>query len=126
MSEIKKIIDDMGIAAFESNIKIAAFGVISNTGDVIFQTENWNLKNDVQTILKVIKGQNDFVLNHVEYTVVKPTSGGIIGTNPRGMGHVLFTTFQRGILVSYAMPQSDSAKGLAFLVSNAVKLNGKI
>ncbi len=126
MSEIKNIIDDLGIAALESSVNIAAVAVMSDSGKLVIQTENWDLTNQTNDILKVMKGNASFTLSNVEYSVVETTSECIIGTNPSGMGHILIVPFQGGLLVSYAMPQADTSKALNFLKNYVPKLNGKI
>ena len=126
MDEIKKIIDELGIAALEANTKIAAVAVVSDSGDLVFQTDNWDLTNQTNIILNVIKGDRSFVLNDGKFSVVETTTEGIIGTNDSGMGHVIFAPFQGGMLVSYAMPQADPPKALDFLKSYAMRLNGKV
>ncbi|MFX1303613.1 MAG: hypothetical protein ACFE9X_09670 [Promethearchaeota archaeon] len=126
MDEIKNIVDDLGIAALESNMKIAGVAVVSDSGNLIFQTENWDLTNYTNMILNVIKGDRSFVLNDAEFSVVETTTEGIIATNVSGMGHVIFVSFQGGVLVSYAMPQADPPKALSFLKNYAMRLNGKV
>jgi len=126
MDEIKKIIDDLGIDALESNTKIAGVAVVSDSGNIVFQTDNWDLTNQTNVILNVIKGDRSFVLNDGEFSVVETTTEGIIGTNDSGMGHIIFVPFQGGVLVSYAMPQADPPKALAFLKTYAIRLNGKV
>ena len=126
MDEIKKIIDELGIDALESNTKIAGVAVVSDSGNIVFQTDNWDLTNQTNIILNVIKGARSFVLNDGEFSVVETTTEGIIGTNDSGMGHVIFAPFQGGVLVSYAMPQADPPKALAFLKTFAMRLNGKV
>ena len=126
MDEIKKFIDDLGITAFESSIKIAGLAVISDSGKVIYQTENWNLTNHENKVLNVIKGDSSFVLNDMEFTVVETTTEGFIATNNSVMGHVIFAPFQGGVLVSYAMPQADLPKILTFIKPYAIQLNGKV
>ncbi|MBA7477152.1 hypothetical protein ES705_33587 [subsurface metagenome] len=126
MDEIKKIIDELGIDALESNTKIAGVAVVSDSGNIVFQTDNWDLTNQTNIILNVIKGARSFVLNDGEFSVVETTTEGIIGTNDSGMGHIIFAPFQGGVLVSYAMPQADPPKALAFLKTYAMRLNGKV
>jgi len=126
MDEIKKIIDELGIDALESNTKIAGVAVVSDSGNIVFQTDNWDLTNQTNIILNVIKGARSFVLNDGEFSVVETTTEGIIGTNDSGMGHIIFAPFQGGVLVSYAMPQADPPKALAFLKIYAMRLNGKV
>ncbi len=126
MDEIKDIIDDLGIFVLENNLKIAGFVVVSDSGNIVFQTKNWDLTNQTSIILNVIKGDRSFVLSDLEFSVVETTDEGIVGTNESGMGHVIFTPFQGGVLVSYAMPQADPPKALSFLKTFAMRLNGKV
>jgi len=126
MDEIKKIIDDLGIAALEANTKIAGIAVVSDSGNLVFQTENWDLTNQTNFISNVIKGDRSFVFNKVEFSIVETTTEGIIGTNDSGMGHVIFAPFQGGILLAYAMPQADPTKALSFLKTFVIRLNGKV
>jgi len=126
MDEIKSIVDDVGIAALENNIKIAAIAVLSDSGNLVYQTENWDLTNQTQILLNVINGERSFTLSDVEYSVVGATSEGIIGISNKGIGHVILAPFQGGMLVSYALPQADPPKALTFLKSYAMRLNGKI
>jgi len=126
MDEIKSIIDDLGIESFETNVKLAGVAVVSDSGNIVFQTDNWDLSNHTNNILNVIKGERSFVLNDTEFTIIETTNEGIIGTNDKGMGHVIFVPFQGGILVSYAMPGADPLKALTFIKTYAMKLNGKV
>jgi hypothetical protein len=126
MDEIKNIIDDIGIAALETSINLAAVAVVADSGKLIIQTENWDLTKQTNTILNVIRGEASFTISNVEYSVVEATSEGIIGTNPSGLGHILIVPFQGGALVSYAMPQANTSNALNFLKSYVSRLNGKI
>ena len=126
MDEIKNIINDLAINALETSIKIAAVAVVSDSGNLVIQTENWDLNNQTNIILNVIKGERSFVLSNVNYSVVESTSEGIVGTSESGMGHILLVPFQGGVLVSYALPQADLFKALSFLKTFAIKMNGKV
>jgi len=126
MDEIKNIINDLAINALETSIKIAAVAVVSDSGNLVIQTENWDLNNQTNIILNVIKGERSFVLSNVKYSVVESTSEGIVGTSESGMGHILLVPFQGGVLVSYALPQADLFKALSFLKTFAIKMNGKV
>jgi hypothetical protein len=126
MEEIKTIIDDIGNAALEANTKIASLAIISNSGNIVHQTKNFDLTNQTNVILGVINGDNSFILNNSKFNVTYTSSEGIIGTNKNGMGYVIILPFQGGVLVSYAMPQADPIRALNFLKSFIIKLNGKI
>jgi len=126
MEEIKKIINDLGNDSLENNMHIASIAVLSDSKDLILQTSNWHL-HDLQTaISSIIEGNSSFILNDTEFNIIEKTSEGIISTNPDGGGYVLFVPFQGGVLLSYAMPQSDPKRGLEFLKKYAEKLNGKV
>ena len=124
MSQIKNIIDDLGIAAFESNIMIAGLAVISDSGILIYQTDNFDISKHINSILNVIKGDQLFVFNDIEFSIVERSTNGMIGTNTTGMGHVLFVPFQGGVLISYAMPKAEPITALSFLKDFSIKLNG--
>ena len=126
MNDLKSFIDDLGIAAFESGLNLAGLAIISDSGELILQTENWNLKNDTKNILKVINGELLLEIGGGKFLVADTSANGIIATSDSGMGFVLLVPFQGGVLVSYAMPQADTSKALEFLKSNAIQLNGKI
>ena len=126
MSEIKNFIDDLGIAALEANTKIASLAVVSDSGKVVIQTDNWDLTNQANNILNVIKGDRSFVLNNLEFSVIETTTEGIVATSDSGMGHILFVPFQGGVLVSYAIPKAEPPKVLSFLKSHATRLNGQV
>jgi len=126
MDEIKNIIDELGIIAFEANMQIAGLAVVSDSGDLIYQTSNWDLTNQTHIISNLIKGASSFVFNDDQFSVVETTSEGIIGTSDSGMGHILFVPFQGGVLVSYAIPKAEPPKVLSFLKSHATRLNGQV
>ena len=126
MEEIKSIIDDLGNDALESSIKIAGAAVVSDSGEIIYQTSNFDLTNQTHIIQNLINGDQSFVLNDLKFSVVATTNDGIIATNDMGMGHGIFVPFQGGVLVAYAMPQADTTQVLAFLKTYAIKLDGKV
>jgi len=126
MDEIKKIIDELGNTSLENSIHIAGVAVVADSGNVVFQTSNWDLTSLTNAVLSLIKGDPSFIMNDVDFTIVEKTSEGIIATNNSGMGHVLFVPFQGGVLLSYAMPQADPPKALSFLKTFAMRLNGKV
>lgn len=126
MDEIKNIIDELGIAAFEASMQIAGFAVVSDAGKVVYQTSNWDISKETRIISELIEGASSFVLTGGKFTVVEKTAEGIVATSDSGMGHVLFVPFQGGVLVSYAMPGADPPKAISFLKPEAMKLNGKL
>jgi hypothetical protein len=74
----------------------------------------------------VLKGDKSFIFNKIPFIIVKASDEGIIATNDGGMGHIIISPFQGGVLVSYAMPQADPHKVLSFLKSFAGKIEENI
>jgi hypothetical protein len=126
MEDIKKIVEDLGNNSLESNIGLAGVAVIADSKELIFQTINWDLHNLQTAISSLIEGDSSFILNDTKFNIVEKTSEGIIAASPDGRGYVLFLPFQGGVLLSYAMPQSDPKEGLEFLKKYAKKLDGKV
>jgi uncharacterized protein (AIM24 family) len=126
MDDIKSFIEDLGIAAFEANIKIAGLAVVSNSGELIHHTENWDISNQTDALLNLLKGEKSIILQGHNFIVVKANNDGIIVTSESGMGHVILAPFQKGILISYAMPQANPNEALDFLKHYVLGLNSKI
>ena len=126
MDDIKSFIEDLGIAAFEANIKIAGLAVVSNSGELIHHTENWDISNQTDALLNLLKGEKSIIIQGYNFIVVKANNDGIIATSESGMGHIILAPFQKGILISYAMPQADPNEALNFLKHYVLGLNSKI
>jgi hypothetical protein len=126
MSEIKGIIDDIGISALENNIKIAALAVISDSGKVIHQTENFDIRNQANILLSALKEKKSIKINDLEFILEGNSSEGLIGTNKDGMGYLIFVPFEGGVLVSYALPRAEPTKALSFLKIYTIKLDGNV
>jgi len=126
MKEIKSIVDDIGIEAFESNTNIAALAVVSDDGKLIYQTKNWDVANDLQSILDAVKGEKTIILSQSEYDIIETHPNGLIGKNSAGKGYIFILFFEGGILLSYALPQANPSVCFSFLSSKVESLNGKI
>ena len=126
MNDLKSFIDNLGIEVFETGLNLAGLAIVSDSGDLIIQTENWNLKKDTNSILKVLNGERLLELSGGKYLVVDTSANGIITTSDSAMGFVLLVPFQGGVLVAYAMPQADTSKALEFLKNKGTQLDRKI
>ncbi|MHA1284806.1 MAG: hypothetical protein ACTSQP_20075, partial [Promethearchaeota archaeon] len=112
-------IDDLGTFAFENRIHIAALAVISNTGDLLYQTENFDLEKETNIILDLIDRPQNYTIANLEYEITEVTSEYIIA----GMGSLVIIPFQKGVLVSFALPQADLAQVKSYLIQSASELN---
>ena len=128
-AEIESIIDDL--LSEEANI----FGVaiISKSGTIITQTENWNLSNDLETINELLgakvelgqRGMTSLTVQGIKFMMVENTEERKIGTNITGKGHVIIAPIPvggTGALVCYISPQAGPRDALFAVQSSALKL----
>jgi predicted regulator of Ras-like GTPase activity (Roadblock/LC7/MglB family) len=112
MSEIEAIIDDL----LNEEQNIFGVAIISKDGNLITQTENWNLTNDLDLINELLnqklelgeKGISSIVIQGIKYMVVENTEERKIGTNITGKGHIIICPVPiggTGALVCYINPQ---------------------
>jgi hypothetical protein len=126
MDKIKEIIEDLSVAALEENTKIAGASVISDSGEVIYQTENFDLRNQGNILVNVMNGESSFSLNNYRYTVIESSSDGIIAENDGGGGFIIIVPFQGRFLVAYSLPGSNARENLSFLKSFGNKIENKL
>ena len=126
IEEIKGIVDDLGIEALETNSNIAAIAVVSDSGDLIHQTENIDLTNQTEMVFNLIQGDQSIIFNDLKFSVVEVNDNGIITTNEGCMGHMIFAPFEGGVLLVYAMPKANPIQVLSILQNYARRLDGKV
>ncbi|MHA1349823.1 MAG: hypothetical protein ACTSPZ_03180 [Promethearchaeota archaeon] len=128
-AEIESIIDDL--LSEEQNI----FGValISKSGTIITQTENWDLSNDLGTINELLgsklelgqRGMTSLTIQGIKYMMVENTEERKIGTNITGKGHVIIAPIPvggTGALICYINPQAGPRDALFTVQSKSLKL----
>jgi len=128
-AEIEAIIDEL--LSEEQNI----FGVaiISKSGSLLTQTQNWNLKNDLEQINKLLgtqlalgqKGISSITIQGIKYMMVENTEERKIGTNITGKGHIIIAPIPiggTGALVCYINPQVGPRDALFTVQTYALKL----
>ena len=122
MSEVENIVD--GLLDAEENV--GAVAVLSKSGNVVYQTENWDLTAEVSNILGVIDGGSSLAVLGVKYMIVENTPERIIGTNITGKGHMIIAPFNDGALVTFIIPQCGPRDALFNVQETAAKLHGKV
>lgn len=121
-SEVENIIDEL----LDNEQNVGGAAVISDSGNLIYQTENWDLSPEIGNILNVVKGGSSITLLGVKYMIVENTPERVIGTNVTGKGHIIIAPFQNGVLTTYILPQVGPRDALFNVQTFALKLNGKI
>lgn len=112
MSEIEGIIDDL----LNDENSVFGVGIISKDGNLITQTANWDLKNDLPLVNELLnqklalgeKGITSLTILGIKYMIVENTEERIIGTNITGKGHIIICPIPiggSGAIITYINPQ---------------------
>ncbi len=115
MIKINSLMDDIAIAAFENKTGVASLALVDDNGKVVYQSKNWDLTTQVKTIINVVKGSKEFVMNSVSFSVTSMDPARIVGINKNGLGSVVILRYTGGSLVSYIMPGSNIENAVKFL-----------
>lgn len=129
MSEIEGIIDEL----LDEEQNIFGVAVISKDGNLITQTENWNLNSDLNAINELLtqklelgeKGITNLTLQGIKYMIVENTEERKIGTNIMHKGHVIICPIPiggTGALITYINPQVGPRDALFSVQDFAKKL----
>ena len=129
MSEIEAIIDEL----LDVEQNIFGVGIISKDGNLITQTENWDLTNDLALINELLnqklelgeKGISSIIMQGIKYMIVENTEERKIGTNITGKGHIIICPVPiggTGALVCYTNPQAGPRDALFAAQEYALKL----
>ncbi len=128
-SEIESIIDDL----LNTEQNIFGVAIISKDGDLLSQTENWDLTNDINLINELLnqklelgeKGISSITIQGIKYMIVENTEERKIGTNITGKGHLIICPVPiggTGALVCYINPQVGPRDTLFTAQEYALKL----
>lgn len=116
----ENLIDEL----IEEEQNVGGAAVISNSGELIFQTENWDLSSEIENILNVVESpKSSIILLDMKYMIVENTPERIIGTNLKGKGHLILAPFEKGVLVTYIIPQAGPRDALFNVQTFAQKIN---
>ncbi len=133
MSEINSIIDQL-INAEENVFGVA---IIGKNGNLITQTENWDVSNDTGVINELLqtklelgqKGMTSMTIQGIKYMIVENTEERKIGTNITGKGHIIICPVPiggTGALICYINPQAGPRDALFIVQEFSQRLNNLI
>ncbi len=112
---------------YENNPKLQAFAVLKGS-EVVWQTENWNLVEDVQSILKAQKtGSSKVSASGVKYKTIESDEDSLIATADKDQGHLLLARIDKDAW-TIAWAESGSVPELALidLMRTAIVLKGNV
>lgn len=133
MSEIESIIDDL----LNEEQNIYGIGIISRAGELITQTANWDLTNDLALINEMLnqkvelgqKGISSLIILGIKYMIVENTEERKIGTNITGKGHIIICPIPiggTGAIIAYINPQVGPRDALFNVQEYAKKLENLV
>jgi hypothetical protein len=101
------VIGDEWNLLFANNPKIHAFAVAKN-GAIIWQTQNWNLVDDVEEILKAAdKDKSKLSTGGVTYKRVASSDDSYIATADTNKGHLILVLIdENSWAIAFAAPTS--------------------
>ena len=132
-AEIETLIDEL----LNEEQNVFGVAVISQSGSLITQTENWDISNDMGQLNELLntklglgqKGMSSITIQGVKYMIVENTEERKIGTNIQGKGHLIVAPVPiggTGGLVCYINPQSGPRDALFTVQSYALKLEAHL
>jgi len=133
MSEIESIIDDL----LNEEQNIFGIGIISRAGELITQTANWDLTNDLALINEMLnlklelgqKGISSLTILGIKYMIVENTEERKIGTSITGKGHIIICPIPiggTGAIIAYINPQIGPRDALFNVQDYAKKLENLV
>ena len=130
-TDIEAIINEL----LNEEQNVFGVAIIDKSGNLITQTENWNITGDLEDINKLLntklelgqKGMTNLTIQGIKYMIVENTEERKIGTNLTGKGHIIIAPIPiggTGALVCYINPQITPRDALYSVQNYAVKLQG--
>ncbi len=112
---------------YSMNPKIQAFGVCKDT-EIIWQTSNWNLVNDVDVIINApAKDAASIKVDGTEYFRVASSAETFAGTDKKQDGHILIAKVSNDVwIIGWAQANADPELALVDLTYTASRLDGQL
>ena len=128
-SEIESIINDL----LNEEQDVFGVAVVSKTGNLITQTQNWDISQNLGTINEMLqtklelgqKGMTSISIQGIKYMIVENTEERKIGTNITGKGHIIIAPVPvggTGALICYINPRITPRDALFTVQTYAQKL----
>jgi predicted regulator of Ras-like GTPase activity (Roadblock/LC7/MglB family) len=134
MSEqVEKLVDEL----LDAEENVYGVAVIGKDGNLLMQTENWDISNDLGQINELLgtklelgqKGMSSIRIQGIKYMIVENTEERKIGTNIKGKGHVIICPVPvggTGAIVCYINPKIGPRDALLEIQKHAQKFDGVI
>ncbi|MFW9809456.1 MAG: hypothetical protein ACFFE6_08765 [Candidatus Thorarchaeota archaeon] len=112
---------------YANNPKIQAFAVVKE-GAIIWQTENWDLVEDADVIIKAIKEDKSSVIaGGMKYKKASSTVDSYIATADGDKGHLLLVKIDEEIwAIAFAAPHAVPELSIIDVTKSAIQLKGHV
>jgi len=112
---------------FANNPKIHAFAVVKD-GKIIWQTDNWNLVEDIKSIMKTVeKESSELSSGGVIYKRIASSKDTYVATADGKKGHFLLVRIEGNIwAIAFAAPSSVPELTMIDIKKTAIKLRGSL
>jgi predicted regulator of Ras-like GTPase activity (Roadblock/LC7/MglB family) len=107
---------------------VQAFGVVTTSGNVLWQSNNWDLTNEAQSLVSAVtQGAASVTQNQIKYSTIRTTPDSLVAKNVQGNGILVLARIDAEKFV-VAWAAADAQPDLIYVdVDRAAKtLKGKI
>jgi hypothetical protein len=122
------VMDAYTMAYNNSGNMIQAFGVITEGGQVLWQSNNWDLTADVNGLISAVKSRSPAVTqNNIRYSTMRSTPESLVARNVQGNGILIMAKIEgQKWVVAWSAPDAQP-DGVYVDVDRAAKtLKGRI
>jgi len=112
----------------DSGQLVQAFGVITTSGQVLWQSNNWDLTADAPALAAAVtKGAPSVVQNQVKYSTIRTTPDSLVARSVAGNGILILARIDADkFVVAWADPSAAPDQVYVDVDRAAKKLKGKI
>lgn len=107
---------------------VQAFGVITSSGQVLWQSENWSLVEDAPQLGRAVStGASSVVQNQVKYSTLRTTPDSLVARNVQGNGLLVLAKIEGDkFVVAWAAAEAQPDGTYVDVDRAAKSLKGKI
>ncbi len=121
--------DAYTMAYNNSGNMVQAFGVITERGQVLWQSNNWDLTADAGSLIAAVKSRSPAVMqNNVKYSTMRSTPDSLVARSMQGNGILVLAKIDgEKWVVAWSSPDASEPDRIYVDVDRAAKsLKGKI
>ncbi|MFX0107396.1 MAG: hypothetical protein ACFE7R_03865 [Candidatus Hodarchaeota archaeon] len=107
---------------------VQAFGVITSSGQVLWQSNNWDLQADAAQLGRAVgSGAASVIQNQVKYSTIRTTPDSLVGRNVGGSGILILAKIEgEKFVVAWASAEAAPDQVYVDVDRAAKSLKGKI